>query len=365
MDIDTMVSVGTVKGNKSPRSRSKQFTLLIGSLGVMMIVWLYSANPGRESRGTSATETPRIPASVSEAMLEADQRLSTNFEYSDLKQKEEKEKPRKIRQISLIGERNSGTRWSWSHLNECFNHSIPVERHLTRYKHWFQYPNYTAYPHDTLVIAQFRNPYDWLKAMQRVPHHSPSHLDKKWKDFLSIPWTTPRVGEDIEIGKTITAANNSTDTTPCQQNFIYQDINSCVIHPLPKESYKHKLRFSEDTPIYEHRIDHSGLPYANIMEMRAAKIENFLDVQNYPGIAAVWAVQYEFLLQRGTEHLVERVAEWTGIKPKCKPVPPQLRRERPFEPGFVEYVTKHLNWTAEHLIGYGKYKQKLPSKEDA
>ena len=199
--------------------------------------------------------------------------------------------------------------------------------------------------------------------MQRVPHHSPSHLKKEWKEFLTTPWTTPRVGADIEIGKTITAANNSTDTTPCQQNFIYQDIVSCVMRPLPKEAYDHKLRFSEDTPIYEHRIDHSGLPYDNIMEMRAAKIENFLQVQDYPGISAVWAVQYEYLLQRGTEHLIQRVAEWTGIEPKCDPYPPQLRRERPFEAEFVNYVTEHLNWTAESLIGYGKYKQRVPPKE--
>lgn len=199
--------------------------------------------------------------------------------------------------------------------------------------------------------------------MQRVPHHSPSHLKKGWKDFLTIPWTAPRLGDDIEMGKTITAENNSTDTTPCQQNFIYQDIVSCVKRPLPESAYGHKLRFSEDTPFYEMRPDGSGQPFGNIMEMRAAKIQNFLDVQDYEGVASVWAVQYEYLLQRGTEHLIKRVSEWTGIEPQCDPYPPQLRRERPFEPEFVEYVTKHLNWTAENLIGFGKYKQRVAPKE--
>lgn len=271
----------------------------------------------------------------------------------------------KVRQISLLGERNSGTRWTYAHLNECFNHSIPVERRLTRYKHWFQYQNETQYPHDTLVIAQFRNPYDWLKAMQRVPHHSPSHLKKNWSDFLTIPWTAPRLGEDIEMGNNITAENNSTGTTPCQENFIYQDIVSCVRRPLPESAYDHKLRFSEDTPIYEMRPESGGQPFKSVMDMRSAKIQNFLDVQNYPGVASVWAVQYEFLLQRGTEHLIERIAEWTGIEPKCNAYPPQLRRERPFEPEFVEYVTQHLNWSAEGLIGYGKYKQRVgPPKEE-
>jgi hypothetical protein len=233
---------------------------------------------------------------------------------------------------------------------------------LTRYKHWFQYPDPNGYLHDTLVIAQFRNPYDWLKAMQRVPHHSPAHLKLEWKPFLTTPWTTPRVGEDIEIGKTITKDNNDTQTTPCQHNFIYQDIVSCVKRPLPESAYGHKLRFSEDTPFYEMRNDGSGLPYNNIMEMRTAKIENFLSVQDYPGIAAVWTVQYEYLLQRGTQHLVDRIAEWTGIEPHCKTYAPQLRRDRPLESDFVDYVTEHLNWTAEELIGYGKHKEPVEPK---
>lgn len=218
--------------------------------------------------------------------------------------------------------------------------------------------NHRWEPDDTLVIAQFRNPYDWLKAMQRVPHHCPSHLKQDWYPFLTIPWTTPRSGDDIEIGKTITETNNDTDTTPCQQNFIYQDIVSCVRRPLPPESYDHKLRFSEDTPFYEMRPSSGGHPFANIMEMRTAKIENFLSIQDYPGIAAVWAVQYEFLLQRGTEHLLKRISEWTGVEPRCEAYPPQLRRERPFEAGFVKHITEHLNWTVEELIGYGKYKSR-------
>ena len=238
-----------------------------------------------------------------------------------------------------------------------------MERHLTRYKHWFQYENDTAYPHDTLVIAQFRNPYDWLKAMQRVPHHSPTHLKMDWHPFLTTPWTAERLGDDIEMGKQINESNNDTGSTPCQQNFIYQDIVSCVKRPLPEEAYGHKLRFSEDTPFYEMKPNSGGQPFANIMEMRSAKIENMLAVQDYEGVAAVWATQYEYLLQRGTEHLLKRVSEWTGVEAKCDPFPPQLRRERPFEAEFVEHVTKHLNWTAEKLIGYGKYKQRLSPTE--
>jgi hypothetical protein len=167
-----------------------------------------------------------------------------------------------IQQISILGERNSGTRWTFDHISECFNYSIPVKRTLTRYKHWFQYNNPDKYPHDTLVIAQFRNPYDWLKAMEHVPHHSPAHLrtaltadtdmrssGNDWKIFLTKPWTTNRTGEDLKL------FGNET----CQEDFPYQDIVSCVIEPLPHEHYNHTIRYSEHQPFYE-MIPGTGKP---------------------------------------------------------------------------------------------------------
>ena len=117
---------------------------------------------------------------------------------------------------------------SKSHLRECFNSSlttgIPVRRRLSRYKHWFQYNNPKAYPHDTLVLAQFRNPYDWLKAMEHVPHHSPEHISKHWSVFLSKPWTMDRIGSDLLL----------TGNETCQENFHYRDIISCAVKPLPE-----------------------------------------------------------------------------------------------------------------------------------
>ena len=67
----------------------------------------------------------------------------------------------KVKAIAILGERNSGTRWLWTHLNECFNHSIPVKRELVRYKHWFQSPyNTSKIADNTLVITLFRNVYE-------------------------------------------------------------------------------------------------------------------------------------------------------------------------------------------------------------
>ncbi len=81
---------------------------------------------------------------------EADEQLSNN-----------------IKAISILGERNSGTTWIYEHLGECFNHSIPVRRRLTRYKHWFQDERVGSVTEDTLVISMFRNPFEWVEGMRK------------------------------------------------------------------------------------------------------------------------------------------------------------------------------------------------------
>jgi hypothetical protein len=249
---------------------------------------------------------------------------------------------------------------------ECFNQSVKVERRLTRYKHWFQYKNSSAYLHDALVLTQFRNPYEWFKAMEHVPHHSPAHLrtalqsdsddiknqtrssSNDWRVFLSKQWTMDRVGSDV--------AMPHDNQTLCQEHFYYPDLVSCNIQPLPDEYYNWTLRYSENEPFYEMRNDGSGVPYDNIMEMRTDKIRNFLSVKDYEGVADLWVIQYEFLLSKGTRHLLDRIAQYTGVSYTCTPKEPQPERKpkqsRLITQDMSYYIRTHLNWTVEEMIGY-------------
>jgi hypothetical protein len=208
----------------------------------------------------------------------------------------------------------------------------------------FQNDNYSAYPDDTLVLAQFRNPYDWLKAMQTVPHHASAHIKLRWQEFIQKPWTTARVGLDLL---------NNTEHAQCQEFFHYNQLISCNLEPLPDSHFK-RIRFSENQPFYELRQDGSGKPFKNIMEMRSAKIRNFLNVSTYPGIADVWTLQYEYLVQEGTDHLLRMIEEWTGLARQCEAYPPQARRVRNITRKFVRAINEHLDWNAEALIGYNK-----------
>jgi hypothetical protein len=180
--------------------------------------------------------------------------------------------------------------------------------------------------------------------MQTIPHHASAHIKLKWEEFIQKPWTTTRVGLDLL---------NNTKTAECQEFFAYNQLISCNLEPLPDSFYK-KIRFSENQPFYELRQDGSGKPFKNIMEMRSAKIQNFLKVADYPGIADVWTLQYEYLVEEGTDHLLRRIEEWTGLARQCEAFPPQARRVRNISSAFVLAINDHLDWSTEALIGYTK-----------
>jgi hypothetical protein len=239
--------------------------------------------------------------------------------------------------------------YDFSHISECFNHSIKVTSTFTRYKHWFQFPDYQRYKHDTLVIAQFRNPYTWLKAMQKVPHHAPAHMkyrkDEDWRRFLTKEWTMERIGTD----------RWPNHTEPCQQFFEWKDLISCQRVPVPKEEYKEN-KYSNYQPFYEMRNDGSGKPYDNIMELRTDKIRNFMSLKDYEGVVDAWTIQYEYLVKKGTKEMIDQIAEVTGVQPRCKPYPAQDRAARSVNADMVGYINRHLNWTVESLIGYAQDK---------
>jgi len=252
-----------------------------------------------------------------------------------------------ILDIRLLGERNSGTNWVDSILSECFPTMNTASR-LTRWKHWFQEDGVDGIVHNrTLVVAQFRNPYDWSTAMRKMPHHSPSHVRLKWPQFMTKTWTTSRPESD---------KNYMNDTgTPCQDFFNVREIIACERHPV---DFHPKIKaYSSDKPIYE--MKKSGDPYDNILDLRAAKIYNHLSVKEWPWVADVLVVQYERLLLEGTAFFIRRVEELTGVEAQCEPAPPQperLEKRRKIERDWMELITKNTDWEAEALIAYSPAK---------
>ena len=137
----------------------------------------------------------------------------------------------------------------------------------------------------------------------------------------------------------------------CQEHFLYDDVVTCRQRPYP-QGFFHKSRYSEHQPFYEMRNDGSGQPFASVLELRAAKIYNFLSTKDYKSVLGHWIVPYEQVLMQGTATLLQRLEKATGIQAQCAASPPQNRRKRTLDPEMIQYVMSHLDWEAEHLIGY-------------
>jgi hypothetical protein len=302
-----------------------------------------------------------------------------------------------IQSISLLGERNSGTRWiygyvvdhcslatmlfcffilvilmivllcrssfkyhvnNYSHLGECFNHTIPVHRSLSRYKHWFQYDT-PKIRKNTLVIAMFRDPMTWTWAMKEVPHHASDHLDLPWEEFVTKTWTMERLAKDEAWREYQLQTHNDTGRI-CQEHFRYHELVSCLTRPYPDGYWgPHRThRFSQHQPFYEMKVnDPDGRPYPNILQMRADKIRNFVESGSYTNVKGFWHYQYENLLKTGTANLIKKVERATGVKRNphtCTIYEPQDRRKREMDPAFFDYMIDHVDWEAEALIGYEK-----------
>ena len=171
-------------------------------------------------------------------------------------------------------------------------------------------------------------------------------MDLEWKDFLTKKWTMERVGKDLNV-----TDEHKKDPLFCQEGFLYNDVVSCHRKPYPENHFKTK-RFSEDKPVYEMKPNGSGEPFDNILEMRAAKINNMLEVKNYTGVYDYWLLKYEDLLAFGTAELVEKVEKMTGVKANCTAFPKQHKSPRRLEPDMVQYLTDNVDWNVERLIGY-------------
>lgn len=264
---------------------------------------------------------------------------------------------KEIKAISILGERNSGTTWMYEHMRDCFSHSIPVRRRLTRYKHWFQ--DETISKNDvtngTLVLAIFRNPFEWVEAMRARPHHASEHTRLEWKEFVTKPWTMERVGLDLDMTK-----EEKNDPYFCQENFRYSDIRSCHTRPFGEGNFSGKPYMSDDQPFYEMRNDGSGKPFRSILEMRAAKNINFLSVKEYTAVKELWILQYEALLRRGTSEIIHNIERLTGSKAACNASPPQTRRGRQIVLEEMEFLKANVKWEAEKFIGYSKTGLRLP-----
>ena len=254
--------------------------------------------------------------------------------------------------IVIVGERHSGGSWLHARLEECFPRAM-VSTSLQRPGIFFQ-DDETQWHHDTIVVHVTLNIYDWLEQMRASPEYAPNHVGKhrqeghmvplQWNEFLAKPWTMDsRPARDLPFA-------NSTDPI-CQLGFRYHQVVSCIKDPLA----------GTHNPIYEldasaekgNNNNQTDKPFPSIIDMRAAKLRNHHNLQEWKSVKKLISVPYESVGEE-FKRLLYSIQELSHMTPSCSGEVLQPSRDRftDMSMQFVQYVTQHADWEAEGLVSY-------------
>jgi hypothetical protein len=274
-------------------------------------------------------------------------------------------------EISIIGERNSGTKFIMRELQQCFprkKFNVRTHRDFIRAKHFFQ-PVRESRDYnfqDTILIAVFRDPVEWIAAMIEKPYHSPNHvtgfdnvtdavIPLPWQDFVSRRWKMPRSNFDMDL-ITSGRVQETYSRLICKQQFTFPEVVPCRYDNTSTLVPSERLRGYE--PVYELRRDGTGRSFEHILELRSEKIFNFLvELPLLVKLGGFSAVRYEDLLKDGTQSFLEQIGRIMGVDElpaSCKPTSPQPERlgARDVPDGLKEWVNQHADVERERLLGY-------------
>ena len=265
-------------------------------------------------------------------------------------------KRRKPVTLHLIGERHTGTNWMTDHLEKCFP-QFWIDTRFSRFKHWFQDKDglfHSRIGERQVVVAQFRNVYTWVESMRKLPYHSIEHYHLGWHDFVTRPWTMKRFGKDAALDGVMKHDFFNTtmkDSRICKRAFAPFEVIPCLEGNVDLYS----PRRVRTRAAYELKRDGSGQPFSNILELRQAKIRNFMSVRFYESVRRLYVVRYEDMVLQGTDSLLRQLEKELNTTAKCVPDPSKpLVIKRKLQPEYVKYMRKHVDWEAERMIGYSR-----------
>ena len=184
--------------------------------------------------------------------------------------------------------------------------------------------------------------------MRERPHHAHSHIEMEWHQFVTKPWVGPRGPADQAKMKKAKEEGFHIEKWGCLAGYKFDEVIPCSSEDsIEREGYSHYM--------YELKQDESHRAYSSIIELRAAKILNFLQVPNSHGVKAFFPERYEALNMRGTNEFLKQLEEITGLKAQCEPFPGTgVVKHKNVDPEYIKWMNKYHDWSAEAAIGYVK-----------
>jgi hypothetical protein len=203
-----------------------------------------------------------------------------------------------INQFTIYGERHSGTNFLQNFIIQSFN--LPYTEQFG-HKHFFtplHLENQSI--DDTIFFCITRNPYDWLVAIFKRPHHC---------------------------------------------GFAYKDLKQFLLH-----EWWSKIEFTNNE-IYEDRNWNNGQRYKNIFELRSNKLKYLYDLRFYQK----YLLQFEnFLNLKNTIYIKHNISAQFQIVS----YPHKIMFKRPknhflsINEDVFNTINDNIDWTTEKLLGY-------------
>ncbi len=231
-----------------------------------------------------------------------------------------------------------------------------------RFKYWFQEEDLTEVPENSaVVVAVFRDPYDWVEAMRIEPLHAHDHLHLSeveggwyarplgWKEFVTKPWIGRRGEADRTTGRT----NRGMNGARCADSYSFYDAVPCSAEDSSSVEGLGEYK-------YEYRRDRSERGFSSIVDLRREKILNHLSVADFRGTRAFLPFRFEDANDDGVLALIRSLEEATGTKAKCDATPDFASDERnntdieELRADYVEWMDRFVDWDVESLIGYSR-----------
>lgn len=217
-----------------------------------------------------------------------------------------------IDRIQLYAERHTGSKWLTQMLEETFGIKNPWG---FGWKHWFpdiEKINKTDIS-NYLFIILVRDPYQWIAAMNKIPHHArPKLKDLRLEEFIKEEWECEWTKKDVP--------------------WLDDDKNF--------------------TEMMNERNPDTGERFKNIIELRNYKNREFLSLSDK--VKNFHIVKYEDMCDNPLE-VINKIVEGYPIKqirqtrPNTKKVYPRKLSDES-----IQFINDNLDWNLEEKLGYKK-----------
>jgi hypothetical protein len=179
-----------------------------------------------------------------------------------------------------------------------------------------------------------------------IRHSFITHSELDWLDFISRPMQLVDYQDKVSAAGLCQKGYPRGTISPCSHNHSFAPPK---VQHIPKPFLRH-LPFAINDVVYE--LAGYDKPYDHPLQLRAAKLQNFLSVVQHWDLGGFALIRYEDILGDGLTAFVEELSRALQVKSQCPILPPFDKPPYSIPEEFRAWITDHSDWELESLLGY-------------